>query len=333
LHWTFECFQKSERASLQQQLSCAIAACETRQVALRQRQEDLAAERQLHLVESRRASEEQMKLAARIQDLELQLLDALKEERRLIDIADKLRSEVSETRSSLAACTQRCETLQRDLLAAHDDKQKALSSASEEFAKRASIDAQQSEADIARAKADADAELKRCLREAAKKFAQEAAENQVQASEHEQKLEALQSSLTEKRRELKCIEKQLADERAGAEAKTAKALAQSEARVKMTIKGLKKELSDSNAMVAEYKRRSEALQTSLLRAQHDLKASEAAAQIAAAQHEAAIRNFQDELEAQRALHNAEMQTADAEQAKLALRVFELELNLSQVGRP
>jgi hypothetical protein len=65
----------------------------------------------------------------------------------------------------------------------------------------------------------------------------------------------------------------------------------------------------------------------------DLKASEAAAQIAAAQHEAAIRNFQDELEAQRALHNAEMQTADAEQAKLALRVFELELNLSQVGRP
>jgi hypothetical protein len=81
--------QKGERACLQEQLSCAIAACETRQVALRQRQEDVAAQRELHAIEMLSARNEQTKLAVRIEELEQQLVGALKEERRLIDTVDR----------------------------------------------------------------------------------------------------------------------------------------------------------------------------------------------------------------------------------------------------
>ena len=97
----------------------------------------------------------------------------------------------------------------------------------------------------------------------------------------------------------------------------------------MTIKGLKKELSDANAVTAEYKLRCEELQASLHRATHDSQASEAAARDAAAQLHAASRHFEDELEAQRALHMAEMQNAEAEQARLALQIYELEIACSR----
>ena len=328
-HWTFECFQKSERACLQQQLSHAIAACETRQVALRQRQEDVAAQRDLHAVEMQIARNERANLAARVEELEHQLVGALKEERRLIDNADKLRLELNECRKSLKACTERCEKLQQDLVAAHEGQVMALASASDAAAQRALVEAQHADTRIAQAKADADAEGKRCLREAAKKFALDIADSQMQVNEYAQRIDALQASLIERRRELKGVEKQLAEERAEIDAKVAKAVAEAEARVKMTIKGLKKELSDANAVTAEYKLRCEELQAGLHRATHDSQASEAAARDAAAQLHAASRHFEDELEAQRALHMAEMQNAEAEQARLALQIYELEIACSR----
>jgi hypothetical protein len=323
-HWTFECFQKSERACLQEQLSYAIAACETRQVALRQRQEDVAAQRDLHAVEMQIARNEQANLAARVEELEQQLIGALKDERRLIEHADKLRSELNETRNSLKACTERCEEMQRELLAAREDQARAAAAATEAAAQRALIEAQQADARVAEAKADADAESKRILREAAKKFAQDIADCQLQVSEYAQRIEALQASLVERRRELRAMEKQLAEERGEVDAKVAQAVADTEARVKMTIKGLKKELSDANAVTAEYKQRCDELRATVQQAQLDKKASEAAALNAAAQLHASARKFEDELEAQRALHSAEMLVAESEQARLALQLYELQ---------
>jgi hypothetical protein len=331
-HWTFECFQQSERACLQEQLSYAIAACETRQAALRQRQEDVAAQRELHAVEMQIAISERNNLAAHIEELERKLMGALAEERRLIDTVDKTRLELNDTRKALRACTDQCENLQQSLAAAHEDKEMALKNASDAAAQRALINAQQVESQIAQTKAEADAETKRCLREAAKKFAQDLVESQTQLSESARRIDDLQASLVERKRELKGLEKQLGDEKANSEAKVAQAVADTEARVKMTMKGLKKELSDANAVAAEYKRRCEELQMSLLQAQHDASAREASAAAAAAQHEAVVRNFEDELEAQQALHSAEMQLADAEQARLAMQVYELEFANTHGGR-
>jgi hypothetical protein len=100
----------------------------------------------------------------------------------------------------------------------------------------------------------------------------------------------------------------------------------------MTMKGLKKELSDANAVAAEYKRRCAELQMSLLQAQQDTRAREASAAAAAAQHEAVVRNFEDELEAQRALHSAEMQLAESEQARLSMQIYELQFANTHAGR-
>jgi chromosome segregation ATPase len=324
-HWTFECFQKSERACLQEQLSYAIAACETRQVALRQRQEDVAAQRDLHAVEMQIARNEQATLAARVEELEQHLIGVLKDESRLIDQTDKLRSELNDARNSLKACTARCEQMHQEILAAHEDKARAVASATEAAAQRAVIAAQQADARIAQAKADADAETQRCLRDSAKRFAQDIADSQMQVNEYAKRIEALQESLAEKRRELKSMEKQLADAKAEVDGRVAEAVADAEAKVKMTIKGLKKQLSDANAVTAEYKQRCEELQASALRAQLDKQASEAAAVNAAARLQAAARNFEDELEAQRTLHSAEMQMAESEHAKLALQLYELQL--------
>lgn len=331
-HWTFECFQRSERACLQEQLSSAIVACEKRQVALRQRQEDAAAQRELHAVEMQIARNEQASLVARVEELEGKLMGALKEERRLIDAADKMRSELHDTRKALRACTEQCDNLQQSLNAAYEDKDRALASAGEAAAQRAAIDAQAVAAQIAGAKAEADAETKRCLREAARKFAQDMMDSQMQVSDCAQRIEELQASLVERRRELRGVEKQLADEKAQTEANVAKAVAETEARVKMTMKGLKKELGDANAIAAEYKRRCAELEMSLLQAQQDAIASKAAAADAASRHETVVRNFQDELEAQRALHSAEMQLAETEQAQLAMQVYELEIASAQSAR-
>ena len=109
---------------------------------------------------------------------------------------------------------------------------------------------------------------------------------------------------------------QVADEKAEAEAKTAKAFADAEARVKMTIKGVRKELGESLAAAAEckqaaaeYKQRCEALQAAVLHAQQQTQAvlqqgqqqeqaAAASAAAAAARHQAEMRHLQDEMEAQ-----------------------------------
>ena len=331
-HWTFECFQQSERACLQEQLSYAIAACETRQVALRQRQEDVAAQRELHAVEMQIAVSERNNLAAHVEELERKLMSALAEERRLIDAVDKTRLELNDTRKALRARTEQCENLQQSVAAAYEDKEMALKNASEAAAQRDLINARQVEARIAEVKAEAEAETKRCLRDAAKKFAQDMVDSQTQVSEYVRTIDDLQASLVERRRELKGLEKQLGDEKADAEGKIAQAVADTEARVKMTMKGLKKELSDANAVAAEYKRRCAELQMSLLQAQQDTRAREASAAAAAAQHEAVVRNFEDELEAQRALHSAEMQLAESEQARLSMQIYELQFANTHAGR-
>jgi hypothetical protein len=331
-HWTYECLQKGERACLQEQLSCAIAACETRQVALRQRQEDDATQRELHALEMLSARNEQKKLVARIEELDQKLVSALKEERRLIDTVDKFRLELNDCRKSLKACTERCEGLEQALLEAREDKEKALVSACEAAEKRALIEAQKCDARIAQAKADADSEIKRCLKDAGKKVDQDLTETQMQLSEYAQRIDVLQSSLIEKRRELKGIEKQLADEKIAAEARVSQAVEDTESKVKMTTRVLRKEVSDAGAIVAEYKLRCDQLQMSLFQTQHDARAREAAALDAAVQQQQLIRNLQDEIEAQRALHSAEMQLADAEQAKLTLQLYELQIASAQTGR-
>jgi hypothetical protein len=60
---------------------------------------------------------------------------------------------------------------------------------------------------------------------------------------------------------------------------------------------------------------------SVFQAQHDARARETAALDAAAQHQLVIRNLQDEIDAQRALHGAEMLLAETEQAKLAMQLL------------
>ena len=330
-HWTYECFQKSERANLREQLSYAIAASETRQVALRQRKDDLDAQRELHRAEMQMARDEQAKLAARIDELERNLVRALKEERRLLECMDKLRLELNDSRTSFGACVQQCEHLQERLLAAYGEKEQALTSASEAAAHQASIEAQKADAQIAQAKVDADAEVRRCLREAAHKFGQDMTASQMQTSDYAQRCDALQASLAERRREIKGLEKQLSDEREEGEGRAGKAAADTEARVKMTMKGLRKELSESSAAVAEYKQRCEALQAALLQAQLESKASAACAAAASAQHQVEMRNCHDEMEAQRALHSAEAQLAEAEQAALTMQIYELEIAAGQRG--
>jgi chromosome segregation ATPase len=282
------------------------------------------------------ARNEQTSLAARIEELEQQLVSALTDERRLIDIADKTRLELNDTRKALRSCTEQCQHLQESLLAAHEDKEVALACVSQAAAQRALTEAQQFEDRMAEFKAAAEAETKRCVRDAAKKLAQDMTDSETQVSEYTRRIDDLQTSLVERRRELKVLERQLADERAETEAKVAKAVMDTEAKVKMTIKGLKKDLSDANALIAEHKRQCAELQNSLFQAQQVAKASETAAASAAAaanaHQEAVIRNFQDELEAQRALHSAEMQLADTEHAALAMRVYELEIAAAQAGR-
>jgi chromosome segregation ATPase len=278
------------------------------------------------------ARNEQTKLAVRIEELEQQLVGALKEERRLIDTVDRFRVELNDCRKALRACTEQCEGLEQALLEAHDDKEKALASACETAEKRALIEAQQCDERIAKAKADADLEIKRCLKDAGKKVAKDLSESQMQLSEYAQRIDVLHASLIDKKRELKCMEKQLADEKIAAEGRVAQAVEGTEARVKMTTKVLRKELSDANAIISEYKQRCEQLQMSLFQAQHDARARESAALDAAAQHQLVIRNLQDEIEAQRALHGAEMLLADTEQAKLAMQVYELQTASAQTGR-
>ena len=204
LHWTYECFQKSERACLQEQLSYAIAASETRQVVLRQRKEDLDAQRELHRSEMQMARDEQAKLAQRIEDLEGGLVRALKEERRLLDCNDKLRLELSDTRTSLGACVQQCGDLQQRLLEAYAEREHATTSARE----AACIAAQQAETQLAQAKASAEAEVRR-WREAAHALGLEVASGQEQVGDYEQRCDALQASLAERRREIKGLEKQV----------------------------------------------------------------------------------------------------------------------------
>ena len=247
-HWTFECFQKSERACLQEQLSCAIAACETRQVALRQRQEDVAAQRDLHAVEMQIARNEQATLAARVEELEQHLIGVLKDESRLIDQTDKLRSELNDARNSLKACTARCEQMHQEILAAHEDKARAVASATEAAAQRAVIAAQQADARIAQAKADADAETQRCLRDSAKRFAQDIADSQMQVNEYAKRIEALQESLAEKRRELKSMEKQLADAQSKLKDTQDKITERATSRkeIKAKIKKIEDSLADQN---------------------------------------------------------------------------------------
>ncbi len=282
-------------------------------------------QRNVHTVEMQMARNEKANLTARVGELEQQLVDSLKNEQQLIDHADKLQSELNDARNALKISTERCEEMQQKLLVAHEDKVRALAAAAEAAAQSALIEAQQVDARVAQAKADADAESKRCLRDMASKFAQDIADSQVQLNEYVQRIDALQASLVERRRELRGLEKQLADEKAEFDAKVAQAVADAETRVKMTIKGLKRELSDANAVTAEYKRRCEELQASLLRAQDEKAASEAAAKNANAQLQAATRNFEDELEAQRALHSAEILMAESEQARLSLQIYELQI--------